>query len=225
MFRHKRFRLATVAILMLLLAVALAPAAYAAHGDEHPPPADLPADADDAQADTPRPGGGGTGGETPRPGGGSGNGNGGGTPRPGGGGNGNGGSGGGNGNGGSGGGGGMMAPSWPPSNMIVRHAATQVQLAPVGDGLQAYFIGPGGVGHPGPYIPSFASLATTYPTGGAVTLFTGTNPGTGKPITIYYLASEKKVRVSTYYPDTQYDVNKPYVFTVDSGHNVVHDQW
>ena len=230
MFRHKRFRLATVAILTLLLAVALAPAAYAAHGGEHPPPADLPADAgeQDDQDNTPLPGGG-TGGGTPLPGGGSGNG--GGTPLPGGGsGNGGGtplpGGGSGNGNGGNGGGGGgMMAPSWPPSNMIVHHAATQVQLAPVGDGLQAYFIGPGGVGHPGPYIPSFASLATTYPTGGAVTLFTGTNQGTGKPITIYYLASEKKVRVSTYYPDTQYDVNKPYVFTVDSGHNVVHDQW
>ncbi|MXY93231.1 MAG: hypothetical protein F4Y42_07230 [Caldilineaceae bacterium SB0664_bin_27] len=119
----------------------------------------------------------------------------------------------------------MMTPSWPPSNMIVTHAATQVQLAPVGDGLHAWFIGPGGVGHSGPYIPSFASLAADHPTGGAVTLFTGANPGTGKPVTIYYLASEKKVRVSTYYPDTQYDVNKPYVFTVDSGHNVVHDQW
>ena len=119
----------------------------------------------------------------------------------------------------------MMAPSWPPSNMIVTHAATQVQLSPVNGGLQAYFIGPGGVGHSGPWIPSFDSLAAKYPTGGAMTLYTGTNPGTGKPVTIYYLASEKKVRVSTYYPDTQYDVNKPYVFTVDSGHAVVHDQW
>ena len=119
----------------------------------------------------------------------------------------------------------MPAPSWPPSNMIVAHAATQVQLAPVNDGLQTYFIVPGGVGHSGPWIESFASLASKHPAGGAVTLFTGTNPGTGKPVTIYYLASEMKIRVSTYYPDTQYDVNKPYVFTVDSGHNVVHDQW
>ena len=221
MFRHKRFRLATVAILTLLLATALAPAAYATHGGAHPPPAEVPADAGN-QDDTPRPGGS-NGGGTPRPGGSNGgNGdNGGGTPRPGGG---NGGNGNGNGNGG-GGGGGMMAPSWPPSNMIVHHAATQVQLAPVNDGLQAYFIAPGGVGHSGPWIESFASLAQKYPTGGAMTLFTGSNQGTGKPINIYYLASEKKIRVSTYYPDTQYDVNKPYVFTVDSGHNVVHDQW
>ena len=219
MFRHKRFRLATVAILTLLLATALAPAAYATHGGDHPPPAELEADTGTGnQETTPRPGGS-NGEETPRPGGsngGNGN-NGGGTPRPGGG-------NGGNGNGG-GGGGGMMAPSWPPSNMIVTHAATQVQLSPVNDGLQAYYIAPGGVGHSGPWIASFASLAQKYPTGGAMTLFTGSNQGTGKPITIYYLASEKKIRVSTYYPDTQYDVNKPYVFTVDSGHNVVHDQW
>ena len=131
-----------------------------------------------------------------------------------------------NGGGGGGGGGGttMPAPSWPPSNMIVTHAATQVQLAPVGDGLQAYFIGPGGVGHPGPYIDSFSNLASLH-SAGVATLFTGTNQGTGKPITIYYLASEMKIRVSTFYPDTQYDVNKPYVFTVDSGHNIVHEQW
>ena len=218
LFGRKRFRLATVVILMLLLTFALAPAASADHGGAHPPPAEVPADAGNQDDDTPRPGGS-NGGGTPRPGGSNGgNGdNGGGTPRPGGGNGGNG--------GGGNGGGGMMAPSWPPSNMIVSHAATQVQLAPVNDGLQAYFIAPGGVGHSGPWIASFASLATQYPTGGAITLFTGANQGTGKPITIYYLASEKKIRVSTYYPDTQYDVNKPYVFTVDSGHNVVHDQW
>ena len=58
-----------------------------------------------------------------------------------------------------------------------------------------------------------------------MTLCTGANPVTGKPVTIYYLAAAKKIRVSAYYPDTRYDVNKPCVFTVDSGHNVVHDQW
>ena len=60
----------------------------------------------------------------------------------------------------------MPAPSWPPSNMIVTHAATQVQLAPVGDGLQAYFVGTDGTGHPGPYIASFSSLASQHPAGG-----------------------------------------------------------
>ena len=215
MLGRKRFRLAAIVILTLILTVALAPAAAA----QLPPPVNDPID-----------GSGSTGGNTgtnPPPTGGSGDNGGTTNPPPT---NGNGGNGGTtnppptNGNGGNGGGG-MMAPSWPPSNMIVRHAATQVQLSPVNDGLQAYFIAPGGVGHSGPWIASFASLATQYPTGGAITLFTGSNQGTGKPITIYYLASEKKIRVSTYYPDTQYDVNKPYVFTVDSGHNVVHDQW
>jgi hypothetical protein len=220
---RKRFRLVTIVILMLLLTTALAPAAYA----QEPPPAEIPPDPGN-QGSTPLPGGGNgqppdAGGGTPLPGGGNG-----GTPLPGGG-NGNGGNGGngdngGNGNGGNGGGG-MIAPSWPPSNMIVHHAATQVQLSPVNDGLQTYYIAPGGVGHSGPWIESFASLAQRYPTGGATTLFTGANQGTGKPVTIYYLASEKKIRISTYYPDTQYDINKPYVFTVDSGHNVVHDQW
>ena len=91
--------------------------------------------------------------------------------------------------------------------------------------MHTYFIGHDGAGHTGPYIDSFSNLAQQHPAGGAVTLFTGTNPGTGKSVTIYYLPAEKKVRISTYYPDTQYDINKPYVFTVDSGHNVVHDQW
>ena len=213
MFGRKRFRWASIIILTLILTVALAPAAAAHH---QPPPTGDPTGGTGDNGDT---------GDIQGPSGDNGNGqgppptNGGGISGP-------------NDNNGSGNGGGgkmmddmKMAPSWPPSNMIVRHAATQVQLAPVNGGLQAYFIAPGGVGHSGPWIESFASLATKYPTGGAMTLYTGSNPGTGKPITIYYLAAEKKVRVSTYYPDTQYDINKPYVFTVDSGHNVVHDQW
>ncbi len=123
-------------------------------------------------------------------------------------------------------GGGMMppsAPAWPPPGLIVTHAATQVQLAPVGDGLQSYLIGSDGTGHSGPFIQSFANLAQLH--AGVATIWTGTNPGTGKSVTIYYLPAENKIRISTYYPDTQYDTNKPYVFTVDSGHNVVHEQW
>ena len=117
----------------------------------------------------------------------------------------------------------MTAPAWPPPGLIVTHAATQVQLAPVNDGLQSYLIGSDGTGHSGPFIASFAALAQQH--AGVATLWTGTNPGTGKSVTIYYLPAENKIRISTYYPDTQYDVNKPYVFTVDAGHNVVHEQW
>jgi len=215
---RKRFRWASIVILTLILTVALAPAAFAQTidgGGKQPPPVTDPnsgGNGENTGSQNPPPS---SGSQNPPPTGGNGNG-GSQNPPP---------TGGNGGNGGNGGGGGTMAPSWPPSNMIVRHAATQVQLAPAGDGgLQAWFIAPGGVGHSGPYIPSFSSLATQYPTGVA-TLFTGANPGTGKPITIYYLASENKVRISTFYPDTQYDVNKPYVFTVDASHNVVHDQW
>ena len=119
--------------------------------------------------------------------------------------------------------GGVTAPAWPPPGLIVTHAATQVQLAPVNNGLQTYLIGADGAGHSGPFIASFSALAQQH--AGVTTLWTGTNPGTGKSVTIYYLPAENKIRISTYYPDTQYDTNKPYVFTVDTGHNVVHEQW
>ena len=118
----------------------------------------------------------------------------------------------------------MTAPAWPPPGLIVTHAATQVQLAPVGDGLARL---PDRLRWHRTLrslssIPS-ATLAQQH--AGVATLWTGTNPGTGKSVTIYYLPAENKIRISTYYPDTQYDTNKPYVFTVDAGHNVVHEQW
>ena len=226
MFGRRRYKYATVVILTLMLTIALAPVAAAQQ--LLPPPTGDP---------EPNGGGGVVHQETPPPAGTTG-GNGGTTDPPnlGNGDNGDNGDNGENGengettdppNLGNGGSDGMMppAPSWPPSNLIVQHAATQVQLTAFGDGLQTYFIGTDGTGHSGPYIASFSSLATQHPAGGAVTLFTGTNPGTGKPITIYFLPAEMKIRVSTFYPDTQYDTNKPYVFTVDSGHTVVHNQW
>ena len=212
MFRNKRFKLTTGLVLALVLTIALASVAAAQGVPNQPPPPDGPADPPangdpappDDNGDPPPPGGNGN---PPPPGNGNGNG-----------------SGNGNGNGsGNGGGGGMMAPAWPPAGLIVTHAATQVQLAPVNNGLQTYLIGSDGVGHSGPWIDSFSNLAQMH--AGAATLWTGTNPGTGKPVTIYYLGAENKIRISTYYPDTQYDVNKPYVFTVDTSHKVVHEQW
>jgi len=44
-------------------------------------------------------------------------------------------------------------------------------------------------------------------------------------VQIHYLPSESKIRVSTYYPDTQYDTNKPYTFTVDTSNSVTHEAW
>lgn len=117
------------------------------------------------------------------------------------------------------------APFTPPANCIVAHAATPAQLCPVGGGLQYYFIGPGGTSSGGPWIASFADLAGHYAAGGGVSLFSGSNPFTGKPVNITYLPSEQKLRISTFYPDNQYDVNKAYVFTVDTGNNIKHEAW
>lgn len=121
--------------------------------------------------------------------------------------------------------GGNTPAPWPPADLVVNHAATPFQLGIVGDGLQSYFIGPDGAGYAGPYISSFSNLAQTYVYGTEVTLYSGVNPGSGKTVTIHYLPTARKLRISTYYPDTQYDTDKPYVFTVDAGHNVIHEQW
>ena len=117
------------------------------------------------------------------------------------------------------------APFTPPGNCIVNHAATQAQLCPVEGGLQYYFIGPGGTSSGGPWLASFTDLAGLYAAGGSVSLYSGSNPLTGKPVQIHYLPAEKKLRISTYYPDNQYDVNKPYVFTVDTGNAIKHEAW
>lgn len=115
---------------------------------------------------------------------------------------------------------------WPPPNAIVLHAATPIQLSAAGDGLHCYFIGPDGSAASGPYLDSFSILAANHPDGGAVTLFSGSNSLSGKPVTILYLPAQKKLHVSTYYADRPpYDFDKPYVFTVDADHSVTHDQW
>ena len=103
------------------------------------------------------------------------------------------------------------------------HAATPAQLCPVAGGLPYYFIGPGGSSRTGPHLAPFSELAALHATGAPGSLYTGANSFTGKPVQIDYLPAEPKIRVSAYYPDTQYDTNKPYVFTVDSGNSVAHE--
>lgn len=122
---------------------------------------------------------------------------------------------------------GDMTVPRPTSNSIVLHPATPIQLVAAGDGgLHCYFIAPDGATRTGPVIASFSSLEEMHPSGDAVELFSGTNPGSGKPVMIHYLPAEKKLRVSTYYPDSPpYDFNKPYVFTVDADHTVKHTSW
>ncbi len=215
MFHRKRLRLAAVIAIALLLTIASASVAAA-----HSPQSD-----DIRRALPPDPGGNGNGGggTTPPPGGG------GGTPPPT--------DGGGGGQQPGGGSGGVPPPAtvdglikpvvypWPPPNAIVLHPATPIQLSQAGTGLRVYFINRDGASKIGPFFDEFGILAHNYPTD-PVTLYTGFNPGTGKPVTIDYLPSEKKLRVSTFYADRPpHDIDKPYVFTIDADHNVTHEQW
>ena len=114
---------------------------------------------------------------------------------------------------------------WPPPNAIVLHAATPIQLSQAGSGLRVYFIDRNGNSEIGPFFDNFTILANNYH-GEPVVLYEGSNPGTGKPVTIEYLPAERRLRVSTFYADRPpHDFNKPYIFTVDADHNVKHLQW
>ena len=214
MSHRKRIRLAPAVLLALLLVAALAPAAAA----QAPPPAIAPGGG----------GGGNTGSTNPPPGDTT-------NPPPTNGENGNGGNGGNgstnppptNGNGGNGDNGMMMAPmNWPPPNAIVHHAATPIQISSLEGGLQVYLIGPDGTAVNGPLLASLSGLAEMHPEGGAVQLYEGVNPGSGKPVTIEYLPAEMKLRVRTFYADKPpHDFDKSYIFTVDADHSVNHERW
>ncbi len=115
------------------------------------------------------------------------------------------------------------APSTPPADCIVAHAATPAQLCPIAGGLQYYFIGLGGSTRTGPHIPPFSELASLHTS--FAELFNGINEFTGKAVYIHYLPSEHKIRVITFYPDTEYDTNKSYNFTVDEDFTVTHEAW
>ena len=97
--------------------------------------------------------------------------------------------------------------------------------AQAGTGLRVYFIARDGTSDVGPFFDTFSILAHQY-SGDPVTLYQGSNPGTGKPVTIDYLPAENKLRVSTFYADRPpHDFNKPYIFTVDANHSIDHEQW
>ena len=105
------------------------------------------------------------------------------------------------------------------------HAATPAQLCVTDWGFQYYFIGPSGV-QTGPSLSSFSELAETHSLVQAVVeLYRGTNPMTGKPVQIDYLPNERAIRVSTYYADTPYSKDKPYIFTVSTSYEVAHHAW
>ena len=124
-------------------------------------------------------------------------------------------------------GGGMAAPI-PKSNRIVHHAAAPVQLVKTGDdGLHLYFIGADGSTYTGPVLSSFAALEEMHPSGAAVSLFNGSNPSTGQPVTVDYLPDENRIFVKTFYPagHDKYNPHKAYDFTVDDEYKVKHVNW
>ncbi len=124
-------------------------------------------------------------------------------------------------------GGGMAAPI-PKSNRIVYHAATPIQLIKTSDGgLHLYFIGADGSTYTGPIFSSFAKLEEMHPSGAAVSLFSGSNPSTGQPVTVDYLPDENRLFVKTFYPagHDKYNPHKAYDFTVDDKFKVKHVNW
>ena len=105
------------------------------------------------------------------------------------------------------------------------HAATPAQLCVAGAGLQYFFIGPDGV-QEGPYLSSVSFLAKQHATAmSTVELYRGVNPLTGKPVQIDYLPMGKMILVYTYYADTPYSTNKPYIFTLDRDGQVTYLAW
>lgn len=110
-------------------------------------------------------------------------------------------------------------PVFSEADCIVHHAATPSQICPSGDGLQYYFIGADGTAETGPYMPN--------PTAGSPSfqLYSGTNPMTGKPVVIDWMSESNMYQINTFYPDNEYDIDKPYVFSVNSDNEVTHISW
>lgn len=92
------------------------------------------------------------------------------------------------------------------------------KICSIAGGMQYWFIGADGSAQLGPFLPDAPNQIERYQ---------GVNSLTGKPVVIDYVVEGEKtlLRVSTYYPDNEYDTNKPYVFTLDPGHTVNYFSW
>ena len=110
-------------------------------------------------------------------------------------------------------------------NRIIFHAATPIQLCKVEDGLQVYYVGSDGKTRFGPWVPGFAELAAKYPGGPEASIYLGFNPLTGKRVKIDYLPAVKRIRVDTFYPDRENDINKQYIFHFGPDHDITYDAW
>ena len=117
----------------------------------------------------------------------------------------------------------------PPTTCIVAHAAAPVQVCRDNDtgALHFHFVGQKDV-FSGPMFPSIVELTSAYPLGyvpSEVELYRGFSTGTGKEVFVHFLTYSSQLRVSTYYADSTYDENKPYVFTIDQDGTVTHLAW
>ena len=80
----------------------------------------------------------------------------------------------------------------------------------------------------GPMFPSITEMMSDYPAGfepTEVELFRGISVGTDKEVLVHYLTYSGELRVSTYYADGKYDVNKPYAFAIKPDGTVIHLVW
>ena len=117
----------------------------------------------------------------------------------------------------------------PPTTCIVAHAAAPVQVCRDNDSgaLHFHFVGRKDV-FSGPMFPSVAELISDYPFGhipSEVELYNGTSTGTGKKVIVRFLTHSGRLHISTFYADTTYTANKPYIFTIDQNGVVTHLAW
>ena len=117
--------------------------------------------------------------------------------------------------------------SWV-SPCIVPHQATPVQVCRNKIGALHFIYVGNSMVFSGPIFDSISAMASDYPFGHvppAVELYRGINSGTGKEVVVDYLTYNRLLRVSTFYADNEYDLNKPYIFTIDEEGNVKHLAW
>ena len=114
------------------------------------------------------------------------------------------------------------------SPCIVPHQATPVQVCRNKIGVLHFIYVGNSMVFSGPIFDSISAMASDYPFGHVppdVELYRGINSGTGKEVVVDYLTYNRLLRVSTFYADNEYDLNKPYIFTIDEEGNVKHLAW
>ena len=114
------------------------------------------------------------------------------------------------------------------SPCIVPHQATPVQVCRNKIGVLHFIYVGNSMVFSGPIFDSISAMASDYPFGHvppAVELYRGINSGTGKEVVVHYLTYNRLLRVSTFYADNEYDLNKPYIFTIDEEGNIKHLAW